>query len=84
MKRNKKEIEGRPTKDLVVDETQLSEEDKEELHTHSFPLSVIITIAVVSLLMIACIIVIIVLSIVYPNVSPQGASNENIFFYLRN
>ena len=62
MKQNKKEIEGRPTKDLRVDETLLSEEDKDELHRHTFPLSVIITIGVTSVLMIACIVVIIILS----------------------
>ena len=63
MKRNKKIIEGRPTKDLHVDESLLSEEDKEELHTQTFPLSVVITIGVVSFLMIACIIAIIVISL---------------------
>ena len=58
----KKEIEGRPTKELEVDESLLDQEDKEELHRKTFPLSALISIAVISLLMIACIIVIIVLS----------------------
>ena len=62
MKKTKKEIEGRPTKDLQVDETLLDDESKEELHQRSFPLSAVITIGVTSVLMIACIIVIIVLS----------------------
>ena len=62
MRKNKKEIEGRPTKDLHVDESLLEEEEREELHRRTFPLSAIITIAVVSVLMIACIVVIIVLS----------------------
>ena len=58
----KKEIEGRETKDLVIDETQLSKEDREELHTKTFPLSVVITIGVVSFLMIVCIVAIIIIS----------------------
>ena len=62
MKKSKKEIEGRPTKDLHVDESLLSEEEKDELHQRSFPLSAVITIGVVSILMIAAIVVIIVMS----------------------
>lgn len=58
----KKEIEGRPTKDLKVDESLLSKEDVEELHTKTFPLSVVLTIGITSILMIACAIVIIILS----------------------
>lgn len=62
MKKSKKEIEGRPTKELQVDESLLNEEEKEELHQRSFPLSAVITIGVVSVLMIACIVVIVVVS----------------------
>lgn len=58
----KKEIEGRPTKDLKVDESLLSKEDVEELHTKTFPLSVVLTIGITTVLMIACAIVIIILS----------------------
>ena len=58
MSEENKELEERPTKDLKVDESLLSEEDKEELHKRSFPLGLLITMGVVVLLMIGCIIVI--------------------------
>lgn len=53
-----KELEERPTKDLAVDESQLSEEDRNELHKSTIPLWLIITMGVIVALMIACIIVI--------------------------
>ncbi len=59
MSEENKELEERPTKDLKVDESLLSEEDKEELHKRTFPLGLLITMGVVALLMIACIIVIV-------------------------
>ena len=60
MENNEKETleEERETKDLNVDESLLSEEDKEEYHRHDFPLWLIIVMGVIVLLMIACIIVI--------------------------
>ncbi len=62
MKKNKKEIEGRPTKELKIDESLLDDEQKEELHRHPFPISAFIIVGVISLLMIACIVVIIILN----------------------
>lgn len=52
------EEEERPTKDLKVDESQLSEEDRIELHKRTLPVGLIIFMAVVIVLMVACIIVI--------------------------
>lgn len=62
MNRHKKGIEGRPTKELQVDESLLSEEDKEELHTKSFPLSIIIFIGVVVILIAICILIILLVN----------------------
>ena len=62
MKKKNKEIEGRPTKELKVDESLLSDEDREELHTKSFPLSIIIFIGVIVLLIALCIVMIVLLN----------------------
>lgn len=53
-----KRIEGRPTKELHIDETQLTDEDKDELHTRSFPLSIVIFISVLVVLSAICIVMI--------------------------
>ena len=58
MKKNKKsEFEGRPTKDLHVDYSQLSEEDQQE-NKVEIPWKWLIFIGVIALLMAGCIIVI--------------------------
>lgn len=54
-----KRIEGRPTKELHIDETQLTDEDKNELHTRSFPLSIVIFISVIVVLSAICIVMIV-------------------------
>ena len=51
----------RPTKDLHIDESQLSEEETEEMKTR-VPVSWIVFISVIVALIIACIIVICILS----------------------
>ncbi len=56
MKKNK--IEGRPTKDLHIDESQLNDEDLNELHTRSFPLSIVIFISILVLLCVICVVMI--------------------------
>ena len=62
MKKKNKEIEGRPTKELKADESLLSDEDREELHTKSFPLSIIIFIGVIVLLIALCIVMIVLVN----------------------
>lgn len=56
------ELEVRPDKDLKIDETQLDPEDLEEYKRRDIPVWLIITMGVIVTLMIACIIVIVVLS----------------------
>ena len=63
----KKELEEteevvRPDKDLKIDESQLDEEDLKEYKNRNIPIWLIITMGVIVTLMIACIIVIKVLS----------------------
>ena len=58
MNDEEKNIEERPTKDLKIDESKLSEEDRAELHKSTIPLWLIITMGVIVVLMIACVIVI--------------------------
>ena len=60
MKKNKKEIEGRPTSELHVDYSLLNEEDRKE-NKVEIPWKWLIFIGIIVLLMIACIIVISVL-----------------------
>lgn len=59
-KKEKKPIEGRPTKDLEVDESLLSPKEKEDNKLH-FPLGLLIFMIVIAVLIIAFSIVILCL-----------------------
>ena len=62
MKKNKKsEFEGRPTSELHVDYSQLSEEDQKE-NKVEVPWKWLLFVGIIATLMIACIIVIVVLN----------------------
>lgn len=52
------EEKERSDKELKVDESKLSEEDRKELHKRDYPIWLLIAMGVIVLLMIACIIVI--------------------------